>query len=114
MKEEVINKEANSSVENVEEVFKELNLDDEEKAEISNEVIKKEETDSSLKPRQETLPKESKKHRTKYKEQSKKSANYKTEDTLKDANLEFKTPEKEKEGSYLIKYNLSTTPYLER
>ncbi|XP_037748930.1 cytoskeleton-associated protein 2 [Chelonia mydas] len=113
VKEEVINKEANSSVENVEEVFKELNLDDEEKAEISNEVIKKEETDSSLKPRQETLPKESKKHRTKYKEQSKKSANYKTEDTLKDANLEFKTPEKEKEGSYLIKYNLSTTPYLE-
>ncbi|KAM7182001.1 cytoskeleton-associated protein 2 [Macrochelys suwanniensis] len=113
VKDEVISKEANSLVENVEEVFKELNLNDEEKAEISNEVIKKEERDSSLKTRQETLPKESKKHRTKYKEQSKKSANYKTEDTIKDANLEFKTPEKEKEGSYLIKYNLSTTPYLE-
>uniref|UniRef100_A0A8C4VUZ0 Cytoskeleton associated protein 2 n=2 Tax=Gopherus evgoodei TaxID=1825980 RepID=A0A8C4VUZ0_9SAUR len=112
VKEEVISKEANSSTENVEEVFKELNLNDEEKAEISNEVIKKEETDSSLKSRQETLPKESKKHRTKYKEQTK-SENYKTEDTIKDANLEFKTPEKEKEGSYLIKYNLSTTPYLE-
>ncbi|XP_005305679.1 cytoskeleton-associated protein 2 isoform X2 [Chrysemys picta bellii] len=113
VKEEVISKEANSSVENVEEVFKELNLNDEEKAETSNEVIKKEETDSSLKSRQETLPKESKKHRTKYKEQTKKSENYKTEDIIKDANLEFKTPEKEKEGSYLIKYNLSTTPYLE-
>ncbi|XP_050804389.1 cytoskeleton-associated protein 2 isoform X1 [Gopherus flavomarginatus] len=112
VKEEVISKEANSSTENVEEVFKELNLNDEEKAEISNEVIKKEETDSSLKSRQETLPKESKKHRIKYKEQTK-SENYKTEDTIKDANLEFKTPEKEKEGSYLIKYNLSTTPYLE-
>uniref|UniRef100_A0A674K439 Cytoskeleton-associated protein 2-like n=1 Tax=Terrapene triunguis TaxID=2587831 RepID=A0A674K439_9SAUR len=113
VKEEVISKEANSSVENVEEVFKELNLNDEEKAETSSEVIKKEETDSSLKSRQETLPKESKKHRTKYKEQTKKSENYKTEDIIKDANLEFKTPEKEKEGSYLIKYNLSTTPYLE-
>ncbi|XP_053866684.1 cytoskeleton-associated protein 2 isoform X1 [Malaclemys terrapin pileata] len=113
VKEEVIGKEANSSVENVEEVFKELNLNDEEKAETSNEVIKKEETDSSLKSRQETLPKESKKHRTKYKEHTKKSENYKTEDIIKDANLEFKTPEKEKEGSYLIKYNLSTTPYLE-
>uniref|UniRef100_A0A8C0JFP1 Cytoskeleton associated protein 2 n=1 Tax=Chelonoidis abingdonii TaxID=106734 RepID=A0A8C0JFP1_CHEAB len=110
VKEEVISKEANSSVENVEEVFKELNLNDKE---ISNEVIKKEETDSSLKSRQETLPKESKKHRTKYKEQTKKSENYNTEDTIKDANVEFKTPEKEKEGSYLIKYNLSTTPYLE-
>ncbi|XP_044870647.1 cytoskeleton-associated protein 2 isoform X2 [Mauremys mutica] len=113
VKEEVIGKEANSSVENVEEVFKELNFNDEEKAEISNEVIKKEETDSSLKSRQETLPKESKKHRTKYKEQTKKSENYKTEDTIKDANLEFKTPEKEKEESYLIRYSLSTTPYLE-
>ncbi|XP_034614441.1 cytoskeleton-associated protein 2 isoform X1 [Trachemys scripta elegans] len=113
VKEEVISKEANSLVENVEEVFKELNLNDEEKAETSNEVIKKEETDSSLKSRQETLPKESKKHRTKYKEHTKKSENYKTEDIIKDANLEFKTPEKEKEGSYLIKYNLSTTPYLE-
>lgn len=28
--------------------------------------------------------------------------------------LEFKTPEDDKGGSYLIKYNLSTTPYLER
>uniref|UniRef100_A0A674JB47 Cytoskeleton-associated protein 2 C-terminal domain-containing protein n=1 Tax=Terrapene triunguis TaxID=2587831 RepID=A0A674JB47_9SAUR len=85
VKEEVISKEANSSVENVEEVFKELNLNDEEKAETSSEVIKKEETDSSLKSRQETLPKESKKHRTKYKEQTKKSENYKTEDIIKDA-----------------------------
>ncbi|KAM9172141.1 cytoskeleton-associated protein 2 isoform 2-T2 [Pangshura tecta] len=111
VKEEII--EANSSVENVEEVFKELNLNDEEKAEMINEVIKKEETDSSLESRQEILPKESKKHRTKYKEQTKKSENYKTEDIIKDADLEFKTPEKEKEGSYLIKYSVSTTPYLE-
>ncbi|XP_067419159.1 cytoskeleton-associated protein 2 [Emydura macquarii macquarii] len=117
MKEEVdlndvedVSEEALSSVENVEEVFKELNLN-EEKAEISNEVIKKEETDSSSKPKQEILTKESKKHRTK--KQSKKSANCKTEDAIKDATLEFKTPDKEKEGSYLIKYNLSTTPYLE-
>ncbi|XP_014429992.2 cytoskeleton-associated protein 2 isoform X1 [Pelodiscus sinensis] len=110
VKEEVVGKEANSSLQNVEAVFKELNLN-EEKADISNEVLKKEETDSSMKPRQETLLKEDKKHRTK--EQRKQSANCKTEDTKKEATLQFKTPDKEKEGSYLIKYNLSTTPYLE-
>uniref|UniRef100_A0A8C8SF33 Cytoskeleton associated protein 2 n=1 Tax=Pelusios castaneus TaxID=367368 RepID=A0A8C8SF33_9SAUR len=112
LNDEEVSKEAlSSSVENVEEVFKELNLNDEEKTEISNEMIKKEDIDLSLKPKQETLTKESKKHRTK--EQSKKSISCKTEDAIKDATLEFKTPDKEKEGSYLIKYNLSTTPYLE-
>ncbi|XP_074843336.1 cytoskeleton-associated protein 2 [Carettochelys insculpta] len=112
VKEEVIGKEANSSLQNVEDVFQELNLNDEGKAEqISNEVIKKEETDSSLKPKPETLSKEGRKHRTK--EQSKKSSDCKNEDATKEATLELKTPDKEKEGSYLIKYNLSTTPYLE-
>ncbi|XP_053141040.1 cytoskeleton-associated protein 2 [Hemicordylus capensis] len=36
-----------------------------------------------------------------------------SDDAKRDGILECKTPENDKEGSYLIKYNVSTTPYLE-
>ncbi|XP_068786030.1 cytoskeleton-associated protein 2 isoform X2 [Struthio camelus] len=117
-----VSKEANSFAEQVQEVFKDLNSEedqkaerDDKKAETSSEVIKNEEMDVDLKPREEILPKKNKKHKTK--ERTKKSGKCETEeqneDRVKDAIQALNSPDKENDASYLMKYNLSTTPYLE-
>ncbi|XP_067145768.1 cytoskeleton-associated protein 2 isoform X1 [Apteryx mantelli] len=115
-----VGKEANASAEQVQEVFKDLNSDEDQKAErnkaeTSNEAIKNEEMDLDLKPREEILPKKNKKHKTK--ERTKKSGKCETEeqneDRVKDVTRALNSPDKENDASYLMKYNLSTTPYLE-
>ncbi|XP_052642160.1 cytoskeleton-associated protein 2 [Harpia harpyja] len=117
-----VSKEPNSSVEQVQEAFKDLGSDDDDqkadsddkKVEISSEVIKKEEMDLDLKPRQEILPKKNKKHKTK--ERAKKKGKCETEeqnqDAVEDIAISF-SPEKENDTSYLMRYNASATPYLE-
>ncbi|NXW05537.1 CKAP2 protein, partial [Fregetta grallaria] len=116
-----VNKEPNSSAEQVQEAFKDLGSDDDQKAEsddkkaeTTSEVIKKEEMDLDLKPREEIFPKRNKKHKTK--ERTKKKGKYETEeqneDGVKDTARADNPPEKNN-TSYLMTYNLSTTPYLE-
>ncbi|XP_074995800.1 cytoskeleton-associated protein 2 isoform X2 [Calonectris borealis] len=116
-----ISKESNSSVEQVQEAFKDLSSDDDQKAEsddkkaeTSSEVIKKEETDLDLKLREEILPKKNKKHKSK--ERTKKKGKCETEeqneDGVKDTAQAVNSPEKN-DTSYLMRYNPSTTPYLE-
>ncbi|KAM9652568.1 cytoskeleton-associated protein 2 isoform 1-T1 [Morphnus guianensis] len=117
-----VSKEPNSSVEQVQEAFKDLGSDDDnqkadsddKKVETSSEVIKKEEMDLDLKPRQEILPKKNKKHKTK--ERAKKKGKCETEeqnqDAVEDIAISF-SPEKENDTSYLMRYNASATPYLE-
>ncbi|NXF48639.1 CKAP2 protein, partial [Oceanites oceanicus] len=116
-----VNKEPNSSAEQVQEAFKDLGSDDDQraesddkKAETTSEVIKKEEMDLDLKPREEILPKKNKKHKTK--ERTKKKGKYETEeqneDGVKDTARAVNSPKKN-DTSYLMTYNLSTTPYLE-
>ncbi|XP_059675715.1 cytoskeleton-associated protein 2 isoform X2 [Gavia stellata] len=117
-----VSKELNSSVEQVQEAFKDFCSgddqkaeNDDKKAETSSEVIKKEERDLDLKSREEILPKKNKKHKTK--EHTKKKGKCETEeqneDGVKDIALAVNTPEKESDTSYLMRYNPSTTPYLE-
>uniref|UniRef100_A0A8C0B297 Cytoskeleton associated protein 2 n=1 Tax=Buteo japonicus TaxID=224669 RepID=A0A8C0B297_9AVES len=85
-----VSKEPNSSVEQVQEAFKDLGSDDDnqkadsddKKVETSSEVIKKEEMDLDLKPRQEILPKKNKKHKTK--ERAKKKGKCETEEQNQD------------------------------
>lgn len=115
-----VSKEQNSSVERVQEAFKDLSSDDQKaesddkKSETSSEVIKKAEMDLDLKPR-EILPKKNKKHKTK--ERTKKNGKCATEeqneDGVKDIAQAVNSPEKN-DASYLMRYNPSTTPYLER
>ncbi|NXS43377.1 CKAP2 protein, partial [Balaeniceps rex] len=115
-----ISKEPNSSVEQVQEAFKDLGSDDDQKAEsddkkaeTSSEVIKKE-MDLDLKPREEILPKKNKKHKTK--ERTKKKGKCETEEQnengVKDIAQAVNSPEKN-DTSYLMRCNPSTTPYLE-
>ncbi|NWY59859.1 CKAP2 protein, partial [Chionis minor] len=117
-----VTKEPNSSVEQVQVTFKDLGSDDDQKAEsddkkaeISSEVIKKEEMDLDLKPRDEILPKKAKKHKTK--EHTKKKGKCETEEQneceVKDTAQAVNSPEKENDTSYLMRNNPSTTPYLE-
>ncbi|XP_075598026.1 cytoskeleton-associated protein 2 isoform X2 [Balearica regulorum gibbericeps] len=115
-----VSKEPNSSVEQVQEVFKDLCSDDQKvesddkKAETSSEVIKKE-INLDLKPSEEILPKKNKKRKTK--ERTKKKGKCETEehneDGVKDTAWAVNSPEKENDTSYLMRYNPSTTPYLE-
>ncbi|NWR89113.1 CKAP2 protein, partial [Furnarius figulus] len=116
-----VSKEPNSSVEPVEETFKDFSSDDIQKAENGNEkakanseAIKKEETDLDLKPREEILPKKNKKRKAK--EHSKKKGKCEreqNEDGIKDAVQAFNSPEKGNDTSCSMKYNPPTTPYLE-
>ncbi|XP_015284535.1 PREDICTED: cytoskeleton-associated protein 2 [Gekko japonicus] len=68
--------------------------------------------EARLKPEEESVL-DDEQHRIK--ESDQKPAVYKKEqnETQKDGILEFKTPENDNPGSYLIKYNISTTPSLE-
>ncbi|XP_068021361.1 cytoskeleton-associated protein 2 isoform X2 [Melanerpes formicivorus] len=115
-----VNKEPNSSVEQVQEAFKDLCYDDDnqkvesddKKAESGNEVIKKG-MDLGLKPSEKTLPKKNRRHRTK--ERGKKKVKYEAEeqkdDEVKDTAQAFNSPEKENTTS--LTYNPSATPHLE-
>ncbi|NXD81937.1 CKAP2 protein, partial [Halcyon senegalensis] len=117
-----VSKEQNSSVEQVQEAFRDLGYDndqntesDDKKAETSSEEIKKEEIDLDLKPREEVLPKKNKKHKTK--ERTKKKGKCETEeqneDGVKDTFQVVNSSEKENDTSYSMTYNPSTTPHLE-
>ncbi|KAK2515148.1 Ckap2 [Columba guinea] len=117
-----VSKEPNSSVEQVQEAFKDFDSDDQKaegddkKAETSSEEIKEEVVHSDLKPREEILPKSNKKHKTK--ERTKKKGKWETqeqnEDGEKDIVQVVNSPEKENDTSYSMTCNPSTTPYLER
>ncbi|NXL64020.1 CKAP2 protein, partial [Chordeiles acutipennis] len=117
-----VSKEPNSSAEQVQEASEDLCSDDDQKAEsddkkaeTSSEVIKKEEMDLDLKPREEILLKKNKKHKTK--ERAKKKGKCETEeqdaDGVKDIGPAVNSPEKENDTSYLMRYDPSSTPYLE-
>ncbi|XP_010218004.1 PREDICTED: cytoskeleton-associated protein 2 [Tinamus guttatus] len=116
-----VSKEASSSAEQVQEVLKELNSNEDQKtegdrkAETSNEVIKNEEMDLDLKTRKEILPKKNKKHKTKdrTKKSGKWEAEEQSEDRVKDEMQALNSPGKENDAFYLMKYNQPTTPYLE-
>ncbi|NXY91112.1 CKAP2 protein, partial [Alcedo cyanopectus] len=119
-------KEQNSSVEQVQEPFMDLGCNDEQKSEsdkktesdkkadTSREEMKKEEMDSDLKPREEVLPKKSKKHKSKErsKKRGKSEAEEQNEDGVKDT-AQVVLSEKENDTPYSVRYNPSTTPYLE-
>ncbi|NXM51358.1 CKAP2 protein, partial [Gymnorhina tibicen] len=116
-----VSKEPNSSVEPVQETFKDFCPDNDQKAESDNkmaetssEVIKKEEMDLDLTPRGEILPKKNKKHKSK--ERAKKKGNCEreqNEDGVKNIAQAVNCPEKENDTSYSMRYNLPTTPHLE-
>ncbi|NXG80192.1 CKAP2 protein, partial [Baryphthengus martii] len=117
-----VGKEQNSSVEQVQETFKDLVYDDDQnavsddkKAETSSvAVIQEEEMDLDLKPREDILPKKNKKHKTK--ERTKKKVKYETEEQNEEAvkdKAQAVNSEKENDTSYSMRYNPSTTPYLE-
>ncbi|NXP03414.1 CKAP2 protein, partial [Thinocorus orbignyianus] len=114
--------EQNLPAEQVQVTFKDLGSeddqkaeDDDKKAEISSEVIKKEEMDLDLKPQEEILPKKKTKKR-KAKEHTKNKEKHETEDQqeeeVKDVAQAVNSPERENDTSYL-RCNSSTTPYLE-
>uniref|UniRef100_A0A8C3KHX1 Cytoskeleton associated protein 2 n=1 Tax=Calidris pygmaea TaxID=425635 RepID=A0A8C3KHX1_9CHAR len=115
-----VSKEPNSSVEQVQVTFKDLGSgdqkaeSDDKKAEISSEVIKKEEMDLDFKLREEILPKKTKKRKTKEhtKKRGKSETQQQNEDEVKDIAQAVNSPEKENDTSYLI-CNPSTTPYVE-
>ncbi|NXE59088.1 CKAP2 protein, partial [Calcarius ornatus] len=114
-----VNKEPNSSVEPVQETFKDFCPDDDQKeeydnkkSETSSEVIKKE-VDSDLKPR-EILPKKNKKHKAKERAKKKgKCEREQKEDGIKNTAQAIDSPEKENDTSYSRRCNPPTTPYLE-
>ncbi|XP_039572645.1 cytoskeleton-associated protein 2 isoform X1 [Passer montanus] len=116
-----VSKEPNSSVEPVQEPFKDLCQDDDQKeesdnkkAETSSEVIKKEEIDLDLKPRGEILPKKNKKQRAKERAKKKgKCDREQKEDGMKNTAQAINSPEKENDTSYSMRCNPPTTPYLE-
>ncbi|NXN47068.1 CKAP2 protein, partial [Rhinoptilus africanus] len=115
-----VSKEPNSSVEQVQETFKDPVSDDDQKAEsddknaeTSSEAIK-EETDLDLEPREDILPKKAKKHKTKEhtKKKGKRETEEQDEDEVKEIAQAVNSPEKENDTSYL-RCNPSTTPYVE-
>ncbi|NXJ97548.1 CKAP2 protein, partial [Corythaixoides concolor] len=116
-----VSKEPNTSVEQVQEAFKDLSShdqkaeNDDKNVETSSEVIKKEEMDLDLKPIEEILPKKSKKHKTKErrKKKGKRETEEQNEDGVKDIAQAVNSLEDENDTSYLARYNPSTTPYLE-
>ncbi|NXS78629.1 CKAP2 protein, partial [Erpornis zantholeuca] len=116
-----VSKEPNSSVEPVQETFKDFCSDDDQeaesdnkKAETSSEITKKEEIDLDLKPRGEILPKKNKrqkaKERAKKKEKCEREQN---EDGIKNIAQAVNSPGKENDTSFSARYNLPTTPYLD-
>ncbi|NXG08251.1 CKAP2 protein, partial [Sakesphorus luctuosus] len=115
-------KEANSSVEPVQETFKDFCSDDvqntesdNKKAEASSEAIEKEETDLDLKPREEILPKKNKKRKAReHKKKKGKCETEQNEDGIKDTAQAFNSPEKGNDASCSLKYNPPITPHLER
>lgn len=117
-----ISKELDSSVEQVHETFKDLNVDDQKaenddkKEETGNEEIKKEEQDLVFKPEEEILPKKNKKHKNKERTKKKGKCERKeqSEDRVKDTAQTVNSPEKDNDTDSLISYNPSTNPYLER
>lgn len=116
-----VSKEPNLSVEPVQETFKDLCPDDDQKednenkkAEKSSEVIKKE-IDLDLKQRGEILPKKNKKHKAKERAKKKgKCEREQKEDGIKNTAQAINSPEKENDTSYSMRCNPPTTPYLER
>ncbi|XP_010153460.1 PREDICTED: cytoskeleton-associated protein 2, partial [Eurypyga helias] len=118
-----VSKEPISSAEEVQEAFKDLGSDgdqkaesDDKNAETSSEVVKKEEMDLDLKPREEILPKKSKKHKTKKhtKKKGKCETEEQNEDRVKDIPQAVNSLENEDDTSYLMGCNLPTTPCLGR
>ncbi|NXJ68768.1 CKAP2 protein, partial [Rostratula benghalensis] len=116
-----VSKEQNSSVEQVQVTFKDLGSDDDQKAEsddkkaeISSKVMKKEELDLDLKPREEILPKKTKKRKAKEhkKKKGKHEVEDQNEDEVKDTAQAVNSPEKENDTSYL-RCNSSAAPYVE-
>ncbi|NWR50802.1 CKAP2 protein, partial [Regulus satrapa] len=115
-----VSKEPNSSVEPVQETFKDLCPDDDQKeesdnknAETSSEVIKKEEIDLDLKPSGEILPKKNKKHKAKERAKKKgKCEREQNEDGIKNTAQAVNSPEKEND-TYSVRYNPPITPLLE-
>ncbi|NWZ62243.1 CKAP2 protein, partial [Acrocephalus arundinaceus] len=116
-----VSKEPNLSVEPVQETFKDLYPDDDQKeesdnknAETSTEVIKKEEIDLDLKPRGEILPKKNKKHKAKERAKKRgKCEKEQNEDGVKNTAQVVNSPEKENDTCYSMRYNAPATPYLE-
>ncbi|KAM6293322.1 cytoskeleton-associated protein 2 isoform 2-T2 [Porphyrio hochstetteri] len=115
-----VSKEPNSSVEQVQEAFKDLCSDD-QKAEsddkelTSNEVIKKEEMDLDLKLNKEILLKKNKKHKSKErtKKRGKCEIDEHNEGVVKDTPQVVHSPEKENDTSSFTRCNPPTTPHLE-
>ncbi|XP_061876444.1 cytoskeleton-associated protein 2 [Colius striatus] len=116
-----INKEPNSTVEQVQVAFKDLCSDDDQKAEnddnkadTSSEAIRKEEINLELKHREEILPKKNKKHKNKRAKNKKEcETEEQNEDEIKDTAQAAHSPEKENDTSFLMRHNPSSTPYLE-
>ncbi|NXR59180.1 CKAP2 protein, partial [Rhadina sibilatrix] len=116
-----VSNEPNLSVEPVQETFKDLCPDDDQKeesdnkkAETNSEVINKEEIDLDLKPKGEILPKKNKKHKAKERAKKKgKCEKEQNEDGIKNTAQAINSPEKENNTSYSARYNPPTTPYLE-
>ncbi|NXB09307.1 CKAP2 protein, partial [Cnemophilus loriae] len=116
-----VSKEPNSTVQPVQETFKDLCPDDDQKeesdnkkAETSSEVLKKEEIDLDLKPRGEILQKKNRKHKAKERAKKKgKCEREQNEDGIKNTAQAINSPEKENDTSYSMRYNPPTTPYLE-
>ncbi|NXM71203.1 CKAP2 protein, partial [Serilophus lunatus] len=116
-----VSKEPNSSVELVQETFKDICSADNEKAESddkkaeeSSEANKKEEMDLDLKPIKEILPKKNKKQKAK--ERTKKKGKRETEqneDGTKDIAQAVYSPEKKNEQDGVGGLYLFDTPYLE-
>ncbi|NXC35418.1 CKAP2 protein, partial [Campylorhamphus procurvoides] len=116
-----VSKEQNSSVEPVQETFRDFCSDEVQKAETGNkkaeansEAIKEEETDLDLKPREEILPKKNKKRKAKERSKKKgKCEREQNEDGIKDTVQTFNSPEKGNDTFCSMKDNPPTTPYLE-
>ncbi|XP_054244329.1 cytoskeleton-associated protein 2 [Indicator indicator] len=114
-----VSKEPNSSVEQVQDAFKDLCYDDDQKAESDdkksesgNEVIKKEDMDLDLKPSEKILPKKNKRHKTK--ERRKKKGKYEAEEQKEDEVKDTaQADNSEKVNNTSLRYNPSATPYLE-
>ncbi|XP_015707362.1 cytoskeleton-associated protein 2 isoform X2 [Coturnix japonica] len=113
-----ISKELNSSVEQVHEAFKDLNVDDQKaenddkKEETGNEMVKKE-PDLVFKP-EEILPKKNKKHKNRERRKKGKcERKEQSEDKVKDTAQTVNSPEKNNDTGSLMSCNPSTNPCLE-
>ncbi|XP_062981560.1 cytoskeleton-associated protein 2 [Elgaria multicarinata webbii] len=106
--------EVNSDEGKIENAFKEVHFS--KNLESNNEETSQKATEACLKSEEESFPHE-KKHRDKELSQKPtviQKAEQNSGNAEKDQILELNSPESGNAGSYLIKYNLSTTPSLER